>query len=266
MARLAQKGKGRKVRFQGGTLFPTVMAVVVGLGIALIVYARQSAPAGATPPTVNDHWHISYGFYTCADAATSRTTADFLPNLTGNIESTPQYQANYIHSHDDGVIHWHAYSGLATGSRAKIGIFLENYGVDVSADGITFQDQNSGNDYLVGETKCTDATGKEVDGVVQVVVWERYDDPDTKTVYFADESLVDEADPNQAYIGNFHDLRIRKDGMAMTIAFVPLGTEVPMPKSASELPALGAVDSGATTTVASATTTTVAGATTSTAG
>lgn len=266
MARLAQKGKGRKVRFQGGTLFPTVMAVVVGLGIALIVYARQSAPAGATPPTVNDHWHISYGFYTCADEATSRTTADFLPDLTGNIESTPQYQANYIHSHDDGVIHWHAYSGLASGARAKIGIFFENYGVDVSAEGITFQDQNSGTDYVVGETKCTDGSGKEVDGVVQVVVWERYDDPDTKTIYFADESLVDESDPNQAYIGNFHDLRIRKDGMAVTVAFVPLGTEVPMPKSASELPALGAVDAGATTTTVAGTTTTTPGATTSTAG
>lgn len=242
------------------------MAVVVGLGLALIVYARQSAPAGATPPTANDHWHISYGFYTCADPATSRTSADFLPNLVGNIEGSTQYQANYIHSHDDGVIHWHAYSGLATGNRAKIGIFLDNYGVEVSADGISFEDQNGGNDYLVGETKCTDSSGATVDAAVQVVVWERYDDPDTKTIYFTDESLVDASDPNQQYIADFGDLRIRKDGMAMTFAFVPVGTEVPMPESASELPALGAVDAGDTGTTVPGTTQTTTGATDTTEG
>ena len=44
-ARLAQRGKGQKVRFQGGTLFPIIVAIVVITGMALVVYARQSRPA-----------------------------------------------------------------------------------------------------------------------------------------------------------------------------------------------------------------------------
>ena len=44
-AKLAQKGKGQRVRFQGGTLFTIVVAIIVVLGIGLVVYARQSRPA-----------------------------------------------------------------------------------------------------------------------------------------------------------------------------------------------------------------------------
>jgi hypothetical protein len=56
--------------------------------------------------------------------------------------------------------------------------------------------------------------------------------------------------------------------MAITIAIAAPGAEIPMPKSAANLPELGAVDSGGvtTTTVKGATTTTVKGATTTTAG
>ena len=67
-ARLAQKGKGQKVRFQGGTLFPVIVALVIVLGFGLIVYARQSRPAAdASAPTINDHWHHVYGFYICGE-------------------------------------------------------------------------------------------------------------------------------------------------------------------------------------------------------
>jgi hypothetical protein len=56
--------------------------------------------------------------------------------------------------------------------------------------------------------------------------------------------------------------------MAVTIAIAAPGVNIPMPKSASNLPELGAADSGkaTTTTVKGATTTTVKGATTTTAG
>jgi hypothetical protein len=37
VAKLAQRGKGKKVRFQGGTLFPAVVLAVVILGLLTIV-------------------------------------------------------------------------------------------------------------------------------------------------------------------------------------------------------------------------------------
>lgn len=254
VARLAQRGKGRKVRFQGGALFPTVMAAVVALGVGLIVYARESAPAAGAAPTANDHWHLAYGFYACASPEATLPQSGFLPNLIGNIEDDPKYQANYIHSHDDGVIHWHAYSGLATGTRARLGIFLDNYGVDVGSDGLVFPEtQNSGTDYLVADRRCATDAGP-VDAVVKVVVWDSYDDPDTKTTYFMDESLVDPADPTQRYIADFGDIRVTKDAMALTVAYVALDEDVPMPPSSPNLPELGAVDAGPAPTLPTGTT------------
>lgn len=270
VARLAQKGKGKKVRFQGGTLFPTVMSVVVVLGLALIVYARSSAPDKNVPPTSNDHWHISYGIYTCADPAVKNSKSEFLDNLVGNKEdeTSGDYQTYNIHSHDDGVIHWHAYSGLATGTRAKIGIFLNTYGVTVNKDGITFgTDQNGGKNYLVASNKCTDKSGASVSGVVKVVVWDQYDNEKKFATYVSDKSLADKSNGELKYIANFNDIRVKKDGMAMTFAFVAPDETIPMPPTASNLPALGSadVDGGATTTtVAGSSTTTVAGGVTTT--
>ncbi len=242
VARLAQKGKGKKVRFQGGTVFPSVMAIVIVVGLGLVAYARQSAPSKNTPPTINDHWHVSYGFYHCDS---------FLGDLVGNKEdgSSASYTKYNIHSHDDGVIHWHP-SALATGNRAKLGLFLETYGVKVDTKGITFPaDQNKGVSYKVGTDKCKDKSGKMVDAQVQAIVWPSYDDSTN----------------SKRYITDFNNIRLTNDQMAVTFAYVIPGTEVPMPKSATNLPELGAKDSAApATTVAGATTTTVKGATTTT--
>lgn len=253
VARLAQKGKGRKVRFQGGTLFPSVMAIVIVLGLVLVGFARQSAPDTNEPPTINDHWHVSYGFYACDQ---------FIDDLKGTLEDEPidpNYLKYGVHSHEDGVIHWHP-QALATGRRAKLGVFFDSYSLKVSPDGIEFPlAQNDGKSYAVGTDKCKDKSGKEVDAKVQVVVWESYD----------------KADVSKKYIADFDNIRIDKDQMAITIAYIAPGTEIPMPPSAANLPELGAVDAGApapTTTVAgsattvagSQTTTTVAGSPTTT--
>lgn len=249
VARLAQKGKGKKVRFQGGTVFPAVIVVVLLVGLSLVAYARQSAPSGNEAPTVNDHWHVSYGFYGCDK---------YLPNLIGSREDPidPNYVKYGIHSHDDGVIHWHP-SGLATGSRAKFGLFLTVYGIKLSDTKLEFPaDQQSGMVYEEGETKCY-----KKDSELRTYVWNRYDSPEDRKMLITD----------------FKNIRIDRDGMVIVVAFVPKGADAPpLPESAVNLPELGAVDgAGATTstvagvtttTVAGATTTTVAGATTTTAG
>ena len=219
------------------------MAIVILLGGALVAYSRQAAPSNDTPPTINDHWHVSYGFYVC-----DQQVAD----LKGTAEEpvNPLYVKYGIHSHDDGVIHWHP-QALATGRRAKIGLFLDTYGVKVDADGITFpSDQMDGKSYKVGEHKCKDKSGKEVDGQVQVVVWDAYDDPNSQ----------------KKYITDFDNIRVDRDQMAITFAFAPAGADIPMPISAANLPELGDVDGGGepTTTVVGGSTTTVAGGSTTT--
>jgi hypothetical protein len=239
VARLAQKGKGKKVRFQGGTVFPAVIVVVLIVGLSLVAYARQSAPSGNEAPTVNDHWHVSYGFYGCDK---------YLPNLIGNKEDPvdPNYVKYGIHSHDDGVIHWHP-SGLATGSRAKFGLFLTVYGIKLSDTKLEFPaDQQSGMVYEEGETKCY-----KKDSELRTYVWNQYDKPEDRKMLITD----------------FKNIRIDRDGMVIVVAFVPKGADAPpLPESAVNLPELGAVDgAGATTsTVAGVTTTTVAGVTTTT--
>lgn len=238
VAKLAQKGKGRKVRFQGGSVFPAAVLGVSLVGAGLIVYARSDVQTSVAPPTINDHWHVSYGIYACGE---------FLPNLTGNKESPldEEYLKYGVHSHDDGVIHWHPQSA-ATGDKARLGVFLDVYDIELTDDRLKLPDDQGGEVFEEGVTKCGDE-----DAQLKVVVWDRYDDPDT----------------NQTYITGFDDIRIKNDGMAITIAFVPEGTDVPMPPTASRLPELGAVDTlegtattipGSTTLPGGATSTTVA--------
>jgi hypothetical protein len=165
--------------------------------------------------------------------------------LTGNKEEPldEEYFESGVHSHDDGVIHWHP-QAAATGDRAKLGVFLDVYDITLTDTKLQFpEDQNDGAVYEEGVTKCGDE-----DGELKVLVWDRYD------------STGDPA----TYVTNFDDIRIKNDGMAITIAFVPKGTDVPKPPSAANLPELGAADTGGVTptTVGGTTATTTAGATT----
>lgn len=241
VARLAQKGKGRKVRFQGGTLFPALIVGISVVGLALIVYSRSSIPNQNVPPTVEDHWHASYGFYACDE---------WLPDLQGNKEEldtagqlvSDGFRRTGIHSHDDGVIHWHAYTSAATGRNAKLGVFLDVYGVKVSDTKIEFPADQGGAVYEEGVTKCT-VDGKEVDGEVVVYAFDSYDN----------------ADEFSTYITNFDEIRLKNDAMAFSIVFAPAGSKPGLPPSAASLPELGAVDMAPTTTVATdAASTTVA--------
>jgi hypothetical protein len=229
VARLAQKGKGRKVRFQGGTLFPALIVGIAVVGAALIVYSRASIPNQNIPPTVEDHWHASYGFYACDE---------WLPDLQGNKEEQDSagqlisegFRRTGIHSHNDGVIHWHPYSSSATGRNAKLGVFLDVYGIKLSDDKIEFPADQGGAVYEEGVTKCTDADGKSVDGEIVVYAFDAFDTPDKY----------------KTYITNFDDVRLSQDGMAFSVVFAPAGSKAELPPSAASLPELGAADGGTT--------------------
>jgi hypothetical protein len=266
VARLAQRGKGKRVRFQGGTLFPAVVTIIVVVGLVLIVYARQSRPsAGDSPPTINDHWHAAIGIYACDDASPGKGELQWQAKFAGAKEdqgvdpATGQtvftdklFAVMGVHSHDDGVIHWHPYSSKSVGNRAKLGVFFDVYGIKMTDTTLTLPpDQGLDGKEQVWKEGTTKCDGKDAD--LEVVVWDSYSD----------------TGDGQTYQTGFDDIRIKNDGMVFALAFVPKGTKVPMPPWAAELPQLGAADGGAatgqtTTTVAGETTTTVAGETATT--
>ncbi|CAN5646109.1 hypothetical protein BH18ACT3_BH18ACT3_16380 [soil metagenome] len=238
-AKLAQRSGRARVRFQGGTLFPAIVAMVAVLGLATIVYARQSRPAeDSSPPTVDDHWHASYGLYLCNPESGEMewqqlTGAKEEEDTAGQLVSD-EFLATGVHSHDDGVIHWHAFTSRATGRNADLGVFLDVYGVDLSDSELRFpDDQLSGATYKEDDTKCGDQ-----DGSLRVQAWDSYQNTGEGITYTA----------------NFNDIRMTKNSMVYTIAFAADDVVLPMPPEAQNLPALGAADSGGTEDPAAATT------------
>jgi hypothetical protein len=236
-ARLAQKGKGKRIRFQGGTIFPLAVAATLILGLALIVYGRQTLPAAdSSPPTINDHWHAAYGFYLC----------DGWVQLNGNLEekdSRGQFiDQNFvrtgIHSHDDGVIHWHPYNSRAVGKNAVLGVFLDTYEVKLDNDSLTFPSAESFGpnpeyldqapsvdllEYIEGETQCNGE-----DAEVSVRAWGSFTDTDGGT----------------KYIANMDEIHIDNNSMVFGIYFTARDEPQVMPPWSQQLPTLGATDSG----------------------
>ena len=226
VAKLAEKDKGRKVRFQGGSVFPAVVLGVALVGTGLVVYSRATIPDRNVPPTINDHWHVSYGFYACGE---------WLPDLQGNKEEqdsagnfvNEEFRTSGVHSHDDGVIHWHPYTSAATGRNAKLGVFLDTYGVELSDTKLVFPEDQGGQVFEEGVTTC-EVDGEEVDAELSVILWDSYNDPES----------------DRTYITGFRDVRFDRDNMAIAIVFAPEGTNPGMPPTASSLPELGAADAG----------------------
>lgn len=200
-----------------------VVAAIVVIGLALVVYARTSVPeADASPPTADDHWHAAYGYMICDTDGWRQVNGDQETEGTAGFQ---RYARTGVHSHDDGVIHWHPFTSASVGRRAQLGVFHDVYGVDLDNDSLRFPEEQGGEEYIEGETKCGDE-----DAELKVIVWESFSD----------------TDDGSTYISDFDDIRLTGDGMVFAIAFVPKGTDVEMPQWAAQLPELGAVDSGQT--------------------
>jgi hypothetical protein len=241
-ARLAKSGQGKKVRFQGGTLYPAIVAIVIVLGLGLIYYSRHSqGTVQAANPAVGDQWHIAYGFYLC----------DQWFKLEGDL-STPgepgfnEFARTGVNSKSDGVIYWHPESSASAGTAATLSVFLANYGVTMSDTELVFPAEQRANlpsqadtgTFEEGTTKC-DIDGQMKDGELKVVTWDNYADTGKGTTYVA----------------AFPDIRINKDEMVVSMAFVPPGTDVSKPPWAADLPKLVAAGGATTTTVPGASTT-----------
>lgn len=181
-------GSGRQAPKLG---FPLALFAIVVLGSLLVVYARGTTTAQASP-TLKDHWHVAYGVYVCDK---------FLDNLP-----QPAQDPQGIHTHGDGVIHIHPFTSAVTGSRANLQAYGDAVGIKFSDDGFTWPD---GTEYKNGHD-CNGQPAK-----VKVYRWS-VDDPGKKPDVFTSD---------------FGKVQFSQNRQAITIAVVPEGVEVPKPPS-----------------------------------
>ena len=207
IARLAQASKyrkGRKVRVQGGSLFPTVIFVVCVLGVGLIAYARQSQERVSALDTATQSYYTAFGIYKC-DAF-----IDNLPAASDLADIASIKPGAFIES--AGVVRWEP-QVLSGERRAKLETFFELYGLKVTNDSIEFPESiNNGEKITEGDTKCGDKNAS-----LQVVVW---------------DSKVSSPKISIADLGN---VRLTGNGMAITLAFVVKDADVPQPVTITDL-------------------------------
>lgn len=213
-------------------LFPGVLALVVVLGIALVVYAREdrrNEDLGGVPQ-LGDHIHQALGINVCGE---------WLPDL-------PEFETPVgIHTHGDGVIHIHPFSQLGVGANAT----LERYMKDARDDGdLDFSISNSkltylGETYEEGETEC-----------------EGVEDPQVRMAYW--ENVMDADSDPVVTTGDFGDLRLTTNGAGLTLFYGDPDATIDKPPHAADLERLGALDGGQVPDADGNTTTTEADSTT----
>ena len=201
-ARAAAAPKGGRERRELG--FPLILAAVVILGVALVVFARSSRPPAAAPRVGHDHWHSAYAIYDCDR---------FLPAFTSAADP------DGIHSHQDGVIHIHPWNSSASGDDARLDVFFEAMGARITDDEIS----GPGIGVLEAGSDCN---GEPT--VIRAVRFAQID-PETAGGDEAITGLADLYEPVEDYRDDFSDVRLLGDLEAFTFARVPAGAEVPLP-------------------------------------
>lgn len=235
VAKLASRGKGKKVRFQGGTTFPAVVAIVSVVMILLVAYSRATVPGIETgPPQPTDNWSIAYGIRICDT---------WLPDLTGtsaelDLDASTGDPSKVVDApHADGIIHYHPQEGGATGRKAKLGVFLDIYDIVLTDTKLELPESQVGE----GEDRTWDTSTFKCDGKdtqIRVRVWNDY----------TQSEFVDN-------VTNFRNLRFTNNGMVFAIAVVPKGDDIPQPESTGTLADLGVIGAGTVTTTSTGDTT-----------
>ncbi|MEO7398283.1 MAG: Hsp70 family protein, partial [Ilumatobacteraceae bacterium] len=215
------------------TVAAVVVAALVTGAVLLLQRDDDRERTGEGEPTADQHWHAAFGMYVCDESGLV-----WLPNLVGDLESSDalnsefvrkKYASTGVHSHYDGVIHWHATSGDATGDRARLEVYLDNYGVIVSETTLTMSDEQGGLVFVEDESSCV------IDGEPQEA---------RLTLWMWDELTLASGAPTATRTTDIDDARLSNDGMIFTLAFVPNGTQPQAPPWSDKVPEFGAVDAG----------------------
>ena len=206
IARLAEKGKGKKVRFQGGSVFPSVVLGVLVIGAVLIAYARQGGTVVDASVSAEQKYATAFAFFNCDSLATDLKQADAATlNATDKFAAVTTENPSAIIG--DGIVGWMP-QVLAGQRKAKLETIFALYGMTVTDDSITLAD---GTKISEADTKCA-----EQDAVINVNVWESG------------------SASSQLSIASFGGVKI-DDQMTVVLSFAPEGTEITRPAVADSL-------------------------------
>jgi hypothetical protein len=177
--------------------FPVLVTVLIVAGVLLVGWARTSRDAQASP-TLQDHWHSAYSVWDCV-------SGDYLSPFLSEADPFG------IHSHTDSLIHIHPFTASVTGKLAKLGIFFDAMGVEVTSESVE----------LPGDQSME--AGVDCDGepaIIQVVRW---------------TDVLTETTPTEVITDDFYNMRFLAEGEGFTIARAPLGADIPLPNSLDAL-------------------------------
>lgn len=210
VARAARAGGRTSAGPKRQLAFPIAIAAIVVVGALLVVFARSSnQEVAAESPKVGEHWHAAYGIDVCGN---------FLPNLTDVGPDTTG-----LHTHGDGIAHIHPFANGSAGPNATLSTFGQMVGMTFGSDSFTV----NGTTYADGYD-CNGQPAK-----VAVYVWPADDANAEPRIITKD-------------IGSF---RFDQDRLAVTLAVVPEGTDVPRPPTVPELDQLSDVPGATSSTV-----------------
>lgn len=237
VAKLASRGKGKKVRFSSGTTYPLIVACVSIAMVVLVAYSKWSMPSETSgPPQAGDQWTMAYSFRVCDTQFTLTGQPTDLTDDQASAGDANQLQAGQ--SSDAGFINYRPVAGGDTGSKARLSVFLDTYGVKLNNKKLELPESQVGE----GEQRVWDIDDEDVfkgtscegqDAIIKVRVWK-----DATSNSFEDR-IVDLA-----------NTRFTNNGMAMVIAVVPDDNDfdIPKPPTWSQLEDFGAIGANSGTT------------------
>lgn len=218
VAKVARTGGGRTAKrgAQRSVFFPTMLGVVVVMGVFLIGFSRAERQPDTTRPRIgSDHWHAAIAFDICGTIA---------PNMPQEAEDPLG-----IHTHSDGIVHVHPFSSQSAGKKAVLDVWFHTAGIKLTDNELKLPNQ----DAKRNGDRCEAGPG-----TLQMKVWDSRSPTDSGRVITSD----------------FGKLRL-KDSQLITVTFLPEGAEIPRPPSESQLDRLSDVGTPTPTTVAGETTT-----------
>ena len=177
-------------------LFVAALGLILVGGVAATVFlASQRESNIDVAPLVNDHWHSAYLIHNCGN--------DLPP--TANFDTT-----DGLHTHGAGLLHLHPFNPTVSGKNATLGEYFEASGSELTDESFT----TGFSDVLPTTLSEAEGCGDGEPAQLQLAVW---------------RNAFDETAEPEIITEDIADFRFDSAGMALTLALLPEGAEIPRP-------------------------------------